>query len=156
MMQYEESRVANPDGAALPPSLEPRMTRSRTRRMLAESHLTQLPLTPVKVPPTASSTEQLILQEFPEDDDDEEYTPCKTLDLSEAASSPASVVHSTPRSASVCSSQPQTPATPASTIAEEPPSRRTRSRLPLTDQPLEELERLVSEPRRCGGMSWSR
>ena len=150
MMRYEESRETNPEGAALPPSLEPKMTRSRTRQLLAESHLTELPLTPVKRPPGASSTEQLILHEFPDDDDDEEYTPRK-VDLSGMTSSPASSAArssptpSTPGSMSVCSSHSQIPATPASTVTdvEEPLSRRTRSRVPLTDQPLEELEQLV-------------
>ena len=150
MMHYEETRETNPEGAALPPSLEPKMTRSRARQLLAESHLTELPLTPVKRPAAASSTEQLILQEFPEDDDDEEYTPRK-VDLSGMMSSPgssaapSSPTPSSPGSMSVCSSLLQTPATPASTVTdvEEPLCRRTRSQLPLTDQPLEELEQLV-------------
>ena len=161
MMRYEESREANPDGAPLPPSLEPKMTRSRTRQLLADSQLSQqLPLTPVK---DASSTEQLILQEFPEDDDDEEYTPQKDVDESALTAStcssptpssptPSSPTPSSPTPSSPCSSRsasssrPQTPRTPGSVASEpdEPLSSRTRSRLPLNDLALEELERLVS------------
>ncbi|KAF0294885.1 GON-4-like protein [Amphibalanus amphitrite] len=145
MMRYAESREANPDGATLPPSMEPKMTRARARQ-LADTHLTQLPLTPVK---RGSTADQLIAQEFPEDDDDDEYTPEKEVDESVATASPcSSPAPSSPRSPSVCSSQPQTPRTPGSVASEadEPLSRRTRSRLPLNDMALEELERLLVAP----------
>ncbi|XP_067012946.1 GON-4-like protein isoform X2 [Anabrus simplex] len=158
LAMVHQTMKGNDDNSSGVVPFEPKLTRARTRELMRTYPAMAWPMTPVKKVAT-SETQELIEQEFPEDSSDEEYNPYENLEQSEDEKENESAL-------SDLDSQPQTP---ASACSEKPSNndcatqtswsddgvfrkpqenigQRTRSKLSLSDTPLETIERSFVPP----------
>ncbi|XP_063225929.1 GON-4-like protein isoform X2 [Bacillus rossius redtenbacheri] len=156
-----ESEAADRDSDDEDCSFEPKLTRAKTKELLKSQPAITWPITPAKN--YASECQVLIEQELPEDSSDEEYQPNEEEQSEEEKEMSASDMESpavVPQSVAHEPECPQ-PSTPASNdsstqtswtedglfrVPQEHIGQRTRSKLCLSDTPLETIEQAFIPP----------